>query len=688
MSAKPVVWLDRLGLDGATAGRLCDAVEASDGDVLLPDAPGDAAALIGAGVVAARDRSLVETALPAIVADLASRESSLDPFPRGVYWHLAGIAAWHATNDVARATTCFNRSLADLESAGGPARAYHPRVLDTLGQMLQHQGLLDDARLEYERALEGKEAVGDVEGQAITLGNLGRLCLELGDFAAARDHLVKDLAHVERSNPANARLQALLGTQIATALLETGELDEAERRLAASRTLAEEADDPVGVAFASLTQARLALLRGEIEIAGREVHRVLGLLGDRPAARLPEVEGLVLELEAEVERRRGAPGAARSLFERAFAKYTKATRISPVEWAELLRSWALACEEDGATKEAADLLRRALRALDRTSADELRQRLDRRLCALDESAWWLHGAGRFVGHREIESLIEASGGQGFRGHAEDVVVLFSDLRGFTSISERLPPATLVEVLNAYLAHMVRCVEHYGGSVDKFVGDAVMAVFSGSWAGGADADAAVHAALYMQAELERFNRTLSPDLPRLAAGVGVHAGPVVKGLVGSPQKRSVTVLGDTVNTASRLEGMTKPLGSRCLVSGEVVRRLERPGELVLAPLGPFRPAGRRRALDVHHLLGRRDGSVEAQRLETEAGGARAALALRVSGAGPQAREAYLSLAATCLDPVRGQGYEWIAARVDRVGSATERGGAIPALGAGTIEMTEK
>src|SRR5262249_52097132 len=138
-------------------------------------------------------------------------------------------------------------------------------------------------------------------------------------------------------------------------------------------------------------------------------------------------------------------------------------------------------------------------------------------------AWLLHAAGRFVGHGPLDRLLADAGREGFRGEHREVVVLFSDIRGFTKLSERLEPDALVAFLNDFLTRMTWCIEEHGGAVDKFIGDAVMAVFSAD----RGSDDALEAAVAMRDELERFNRRV--EIPSaLFIGIGLNAGRVVAG----------------------------------------------------------------------------------------------------------------------------------------------------------------
>ncbi len=166
--------------------------------------------------------------------------------------------------------------------------------------------------------------------------------------------------------------------------------------------------------------------------------------------------------------------------------------------------------------------------------------------------------------------------QGFRktdahqGREQEIAVLFADIRGFTTISEAKLPYDVVFILNRYFRSMGEAIESAGGRVDKFIGDGIMALFgvdSGPRRGCADA---VRAARAMSEQLENLNGLLNADLPsELRIGIGIHAGPAIVGEMGYAASTSVTAIGDTVNTASRLEAMTKEFEAQLIMSQRVV-----------------------------------------------------------------------------------------------------------------------
>ena len=153
-----------------------------------------------------------------------------------------------------------------------------------------------------------------------------------------------------------------------------------------------------------------------------------------------------------------------------------------------------------------------------------------------------------------------------QGREEEIAVLFADLRSFTKFSEKRLPFDVVFVLNRYFSTMGIAVEVAGGHLDKFIGDGVMALFGIGSNRQQGCREALSAARAMSEGLEALNRSLEHDLDEpLRIGIGIHAGPAIVGEMGYGQATNLTAIGDTVNTASRLETMTKELGAQLVVS---------------------------------------------------------------------------------------------------------------------------
>jgi len=155
------------------------------------------------------------------------------------------------------------------------------------------------------------------------------------------------------------------------------------------------------------------------------------------------------------------------------------------------------------------------------------------------------------------------------GEEREIAILFADLRSFTRVAEQKLPYDVVFLLNRYFAAMGRAVEEAGGRVDKFIGDGVMALFGVEGDAGQACRRALAAARGMARELDQLNDALAYDLEvPLRMGIGIHAGAVIVGAMGYGGATSVTAVGDSVNTASRLEGLTKDFGCQLVVSDRV------------------------------------------------------------------------------------------------------------------------
>lgn len=172
--------------------------------------------------------------------------------------------------------------------------------------------------------------------------------------------------------------------------------------------------------------------------------------------------------------------------------------------------------------------------------------------------------GRYVSEAVVEWLLAAGDRPNLGGEAYQITVLFSDIRNFTTISESLAPGQVVEMLNSYFSRACEPILAAGGTVDKFVGDAIMSVFGAPATYPDHARRAVQAALGLVAAAGEFQAWMSGrfsgfDLPAFKIGVGLHTGEAVVGNIGSPKRLEYTAIGDTVNTAARLEGLSKELG---------------------------------------------------------------------------------------------------------------------------------
>lgn len=192
------------------------------------------------------------------------------------------------------------------------------------------------------------------------------------------------------------------------------------------------------------------------------------------------------------------------------------------------------------------------------------------------------------------------------GEKKRVTVFFSDLAGFTTLSEKLPAEEVVRVLNTYLERMTSIIIAEGGFVNKFEGDAIMAFWGAPLADGRQAARAMHAALRCQEDLLALNDEFAAaGLPRLGMRVGINSGEVIVGNIGSRQRFEYTVIGDAVNLASRLEGINKQYGTRIIcgaLAGEMAA-----AEIALRRLDRVRVKGKQVPEEIFEVAAVREGA---------------------------------------------------------------------------------
>lgn len=183
----------------------------------------------------------------------------------------------------------------------------------------------------------------------------------------------------------------------------------------------------------------------------------------------------------------------------------------------------------------------------------------------------------------------------FGGESQHITVLFADVRGFTTMAEKMTPREAVEVLNDFFTRMTDIIFEHEGTLDKYLGDGIMALFGAPLALQNDAEAAVRAAAGMQRSLEELNAT--SNRPPLQIGIGIHTGEAIVGYLGTERCMGYTAIGDTVNVASRLTSQAGP--GQVVISTATRMRLGR--DLECCPLAPMKLKGRSGQIDVHEVL---------------------------------------------------------------------------------------
>jgi len=211
--------------------------------------------------------------------------------------------------------------------------------------------------------------------------------------------------------------------------------------------------------------------------------------------------------------------------------------------------------------------------------------------------------GQYVSPQVMDQVLRQ--GSSLGGEVRRVTVLMSDLRGFTTISENLPPEVVSAMMNEYFTAMVDVILAHRGLVQDFIGDAIMAVYGAPLDDPEHCWHAARSAVGMHAALESLNRAWEADgRGPLAMGVAVHTGLVFAGTLGAPRKKKYAVLGDTVNLTSRMEGLNRDLGTGILISGAALAVLR--DRVVVRDRGRVAVKGRREPVDIHELLSLEEG----------------------------------------------------------------------------------
>ncbi len=212
----------------------------------------------------------------------------------------------------------------------------------------------------------------------------------------------------------------------------------------------------------------------------------------------------------------------------------------------------------------------------------------------------------YVSSQVVSQIIKDPDRLKLGGEKKVITVLFSDIRGFTTISERLPPEELVSLLNEYLSPMTEIVFKEEGTVDKYIGDAIMALFNAPFDLPNHEVRACRAALEMMSELSVLNIGWTErDIPNIAIGIGIHTGEAVVGNMGAEQRFDYTAMGDTVNLSSRLEGTNKVYGSSIIVSEATLNAVggnKSGSDFVFRELDIIRVKGKNKPVAIFELLG--------------------------------------------------------------------------------------
>lgn len=235
----------------------------------------------------------------------------------------------------------------------------------------------------------------------------------------------------------------------------------------------------------------------------------------------------------------------------------------------------------------------------------------------DEALRLRHTFQKFVPKQFVDHFAKHGSSVLELGHAveDDVAILFCDIRGFTGLSEQMSPQELMRFLNSYFLRMNDPIHLNSGFIDKFIGDAIMALFDHPGGDNEDkASDALCAALDLRYALNIYNQhRQNSDYPPIDIGVGIHFGPVVLGTVGSDDRMDTTVIGDSVNIAYRLEALAPIYHCDIVVSAQTLQQAAQPKRFTSRLLDWIKVKGRSKAIEIHEVIAHLPENLQQQKL---------------------------------------------------------------------------
>jgi class 3 adenylate cyclase len=476
------------------------------------------------------------------------------------------------------------------------------QVCDSLANLLLKYGKVRPALEFAHRSLKLKEALGDLYGQAVSHGTIGRACLLQADYDGARTAFSADLELARRlKDPVGIGI--MLNSLGETAL---GQHNLPETTRCYLENLAHDGG-VVNAIHARLGLARVRLAEGRTDDAEAEADRMAELLSQKPDLRgLPSA---LLGLRGAIAGQRQGFAEGERLLRQAIDELLRDRfDLDTLPWLYELRDLY---QRQNRTREAVQTMARALDLLGAAGADESVSDVERWLRRTDSPALMRMALQRHFPQHLLESLLEGHLTRRARADAtreQVLTVLFSDIRDYTTLSEGLKPMEVLDLINEWFAEVTRLIQQHHGFVDKFIGDAVMALFGVRERGEESAADAVRAALAMRDALSALNlRNKALKRKQIHIGIGIHTGEAVVGFVGSHLRLSYTAIGDTVNTASRLESATKEFDCDTLIGQATEEGQRRYGVAETTPRGLAKLKGKEAEVPVYEVNGWREGS---------------------------------------------------------------------------------
>jgi class 3 adenylate cyclase/predicted negative regulator of RcsB-dependent stress response len=442
----------------------------------------------------------------------------------------------------------LGKALKHAEMAASPLQS--ARIHDTLGQFSFEKGNIDDAIYHFKESLSLKEKSDDLFGMALTWGNLGRAYLLMGNHQEALDYLRRDLEFCQSSEDLFG--QMIMTNNMGRALVHAGQLQQAMAHFEKSYELALTFDNRLWITMNLKDMAEAHVEAGRLkeaeELLDEAMTRVESFGDDRLRAEILSIAGLHC-------RKTGAFEAAERSYKEALALLGR--QDVPYHLVIVTMQIGMLKFEKGEKKEAYLLFDECLEKAEALRAPWLIEKIEQLIRRVGELEWIRVRLRRYVGREVFDEILTGTERSALGGRRQKVTVLVSDIRGYTEFSENRSPEDIVAMLNDYFSLMVEAITGKKGTIDKFIGDAIMAYFGAPVTYGDDSFRALQAARAMMEALEKFNkmRAQSGEEP-IRMGIGIDTGVVVVGNIGSYGRKDYTVVGKAVTGAFTLCGRAK------------------------------------------------------------------------------------------------------------------------------------
>jgi class 3 adenylate cyclase len=514
----------------------------------------------------------------------------------GQYFHYRGLVEADR-GQVSYAERLFFRAhQVYQESHHDPGLA---EVCDSLANLLRRCGNSQAALAFGRNSLELKRRLCDRWGEAITQGTLGRAFLVLARYDEAAEAFSQDLAIAR--DLGDERGVGIMLNHLGEVALLRHDLEAAARYYQESLVPDR---GPLNSAHAELGIASVHLAAGRLDEAEAAGGRAAALI-----AANPWIAGLsdnVTGLRGAIAWRRGDHDLGQRLLEEAIAAVEK--QQQPLDTVSYLYELRDLHQARGDTARAVAVMTQTLDLLAECGSERGVADIEEWLRTVDAPGLTRLALQRHVPGYLVEEVLSGRMARP-KPTRQEVTVLFCDARNYTHLSEGLEPEMVVELLNEWFGVATRAIRRHGGIVDKFIGDAIMAVFGVPEPRADDAGRAVRAALEMRDALASLNlRRHALGLKQIEVGIGINTGPAVVGFIGSHSQQSFAAIGDVTNTASRIESKTRDFPGCDILIGETTEAIQQ--QLAVAEttyLGLAELKGKGQKVPVYQVLGPREAT---------------------------------------------------------------------------------